>query len=344
MGGNFSYEKPQVKSVEYPKLLTTLPTQEGKTHVITGTTSGTGLVFAKTVVHLGGTVICLNRPSERAVKAEEIIRNSGPGKVEMVDCDLKDFESVRSAAAKVRELAPDGIYSLVNNAGVMALPAEPCPKAEGLDVQMTVNCLSAFLLTKELFPLIKKGSEKWGESRIVQHSSGARKLPPGDLEERYWTKGGDVGTDSNGWMMNGDRWKRYHQTKLANGAFAYELADRIDAAGLKIKSTFAHPGLAATDLQATTTATGGMWQNPLTSLLMKMSQSPEDGTCGIIRCAMDSSDLVNNGSFFGPAGSRPYGPAISLPREDEKSCTDKPVNKELFWRCSEALLGKFEVK
>mmetsp|Transcript_3696 Transcript_3696/g.6335 ORF Transcript_3696/g.6335 Transcript_3696/m.6335 type:complete len:345 (+) Transcript_3696:123-1157(+) len=344
MGGSYSskaYKKPVVESVEYPKLIKTLPSQEGKTHVITGTTSGTGLVFAKTVVQLGGTVICLNRPSERAAKAEEVIRSSGPGTVQTVDCDLKDFDSVRKAAAKVRELAPDGIYSLVNNAGVMALPAEPCPKAEGLDVQMTVNCLSAFLLTKELFPLLKKGADKWGDSRVAQHSSASRKFPAGDIHERYWTKGGNVGSDSVGLMMGGDRWKRYHQTKLAAGAFSYELADRIDAAGLKVKSTFAHPGLAATDLQETSSTSGGM---RFASLLMRFSQSPEDGACGIIRCAMDSPENVSNADFFGPEEPKMSGPAVHHPRKQEKDTTDKPVNKETYWRCAEQLFGEFKVE
>lgn len=339
----FEYEKPQVKSVEYPKLIDTLPRQDGKIHVITGTTSGTGLVFAKTVVSLGGTAICLNRPSDRVTKAEEIIRSAGPGNVEMVNCDLKDFDSVRSAAAKVRELAPNGIYSLVNNAGVMALPVEPCPKAEGMDVQVTVNCLSGFLLVKELFPLLKKGSSQWGESRIVQHSSLARKYPTGDLEDRYWIKNGNVGGNGTGMMMGGDRWKRYHQTKLANGAFAYELADRLEATGLKVKSTFAHPGLAATELQATTTNSGGMWQNPGTNLFMKLAQSSEDGACGIIRCAMDSPDKVHNGDFFGPKGNKMSGPAVLHSRKAEIKTTDKQANKELFWRNAEALLGKFDV-
>ncbi len=67
---------------------------------------------------------------------------------------------------------------------------------DGYDIQMQTNCLSHFLLTKELFPLLKNSHE----SRIVNHTSMARIGEP--LYMKYCGKnsgnlGGD-GTDEDG--------------------------------------------------------------------------------------------------------------------------------------------------
>ena len=50
---------------------------------------------------------------------------------------------------------------------------------------------------------------------------------------------------------------RYQQTKLANVVFTYALHDRLQAAGSKIKSLCAHPGVAQTQLSTQTMKQGG---------------------------------------------------------------------------------------
>ena len=77
---------------------------------------------------------------------------------------------------------------------------------------MQTNCLSHFLLTKELFPLLKNSRE----SRIVNHTSMARLGEP--LYMKYFGKNsgnlGEDGTDEENSGFSGPRWQRYHQTKL----------------------------------------------------------------------------------------------------------------------------------
>ena len=100
---------------------------------------------------------------------------------------------------------------------------------DGYDVQMQTNVLSHFLITKELFPWLKKSEQ----GRIVNHSSMARLGPP--LEAQYYeAKGGDLGgdgTDEENTKFRGPRWMRYHQTKLANAVFTYDLKEKME--GLK---------------------------------------------------------------------------------------------------------------
>ena len=104
----------------YPDFAASLPSMHGKTVAITGTTSGTGFVAAQTVLHKGGRVILLNRPSDRAASAEQRLRRHAASAEDVVAvaCDLQDFASVRKAAEQVdAAVGAAGLDVLVNNAG-----------------------------------------------------------------------------------------------------------------------------------------------------------------------------------------------------------------------------------
>ena len=144
MGTYNSNLKP---SIYFEELTETLPKLTEKTIAITGTTSGTGLVAARTCGALGATVIMLNRPSDRAKNVLESLKEENhPGSFHHVDCDLQDFESVRNSVPEVQSLCESGLDVLCNNAGVMAI--EDKATKDGFDVQMQTNHLSHFLLTK----------------------------------------------------------------------------------------------------------------------------------------------------------------------------------------------------
>lgn len=300
----------------------------GKVVAITGTTSGTGYVCARELAKLGAYVILLNRESPRAAAALERLRQEVPrGTFEAVICDLGDFASVRAAAASIR--AKHSVVDvLCNNAGVMAMPDEATK--DGYDVQMQTNCLSHFLLTSELFPLIA-GSP---DGRVVNHSSMARLGGP--LEMKYFERrGGDLGgdgTEEENTSFSGPRWQRYHQTKLANCAFTYGLAQRLEARDISnVKALVAHPGLAATSLQLTTAEAGGMASD---SPLMENAQSAEDGALGIIRCCADPD--AASGDFYGPKRWTGYADKL----EPEALLFD-PENVRINWEGCEAAVGTF---
>lgn len=333
-----SYSAPVKKDAVFPALVATLPSMKGKTVAITGCTSGTGLILACVCIKLGADVLMLNRKSERAAVAEQHVRDfvkdakETAGVVTTIECDLADFDSVREAAAKVKEVCADkGLDVLCNNAGVMAL-ADIATK-QGYDIQMQTNHLSHFLLVKQLFPLLEQAAEARGEARVVNHSSIARKGGP--LEPKYLEKtGGNLGGNSSGMAMNGPRWKRYQQTKLANLVFTLALADRSKARSSKVKVLCAHPGVAATELQTTTVKDGGMGSGFAKVLMGSASQSPADGACGIIicSCAVD----VKNREFYGPKGTGLTGPAVLIPLEPKE---DAQEQKDLLWSKSCEAVG-----
>ncbi|GBG29422.1 Short chain dehydrogenase family protein [Hondaea fermentalgiana] len=318
----------------FPDFAEKLPRVEGKVFVVTGTTSGTGFTAAKTVVEKGGTLVALNRPSERATAALQKLKDipEASDRVHGVDCDLQSFASVREAAAKVRESFPE-VHCLANNAGIMATPDRATK--DGFDEQMQTNHLSHFLLVKELMPCLLASAAKTGEdARIVNHSSGARKRTQ-VLEEKYFGKnGGNLGGDevSN---MAGPPFTRYAQTKLANSVFTHALADRLEAAKLPVKVFSCHPGASATSLA------NHLDINSLSSFkvfFFKMIlQSADDGAMGLVKCMMDPS--VTSRGMYGPNGwfQTFYGPAeYTKPLDSE---TDQ-ANKDLLWRASEQAIGE----
>jgi len=333
-----SYTKPrEVKNAVYEDLVQELEDQKSRVHVVTGSTSGTGFAYAKTAGMKGATVVCLNRKSARVDEMMQKLKEAVPdGKFIAIECDLKSKSSVEQAAQQIKSQFSQGIYALILNAGVMALPSE---KIEGgFDVQSYVNHISQFNLACELFPLLEQEAEANGDARIVTHSSGARNMVR-KFDPKYFQPNTDLGDDSNGWTgMNGPRWQRYGQTKLANAVFAFALADRLEKKGSQVRACCAHPGLAATSLQTTTIEQGGMFSLPgLNSLFMSLSQSQEDGAAGIVSAGMLPKDTVPSGSFWGPKFIT--GKAISLPRSAEKTADDAET-KEMLWKLSEEAIGK----
>ena len=114
----------------------------GKIVAITGTTSGTGYVCAREIAKKGGTVILLNRKSERSGKAHKQLLASVPeGKFDLVDCDLQRFASVKHAVQEIKNKY-EKVDVLVNNAGVMAFKDQATE--DGYDVQVQTNVLSHF--------------------------------------------------------------------------------------------------------------------------------------------------------------------------------------------------------
>ena len=334
-----SYKKPNVPSKYYPNFKESLPKLTGKTIVITGTTSGTGKIAAHALAEKGARIIMLNRPSSRSTDAQVKISEAFPNAdTQTIDCDLQLFSSVQAAADTIQKICPEGIYALINNAGIMAMPDEAT--ADGFDTQMQTNHLSHFLLTRELFPLLEKAAEKHGDARIVNHSSMAR-LGVKKLEAKYLEKnGGNLGGNSASMIFMGARWVRYSHTKLANAAFTAALHHKLQEKESKVKALVAHPGWANTELQVTTGRAGGMasWNSIIARFA---SQSEEDGTMGILSCA--ALPEVKSGEFYGPGSGMMASKGEAKPFPLEKQY-DNPEIRDMIWTKSCEAIGKdFEI-
>jgi NAD(P)-dependent dehydrogenase (short-subunit alcohol dehydrogenase family) len=184
--------------------------------------------------------------------------------------DLADLGSVRAFAAGVGEIAV-----LINNAGVMATPKRQT--VDGFELQIGTNHLGHFALTCLLLDRIT--------DRVVTMSSHAHRMGRVDVDDLSWEH------------RHYRRWGVYAQSKLANLLFTYELGRRLSAAGLSRRAVAAHPGYAATDLQAHTESV----QDQLMRLGNQfVAQSALMGALPALYAATVPD--VANGSYIGPDG------------------------------------------
>jgi len=317
-----------------------LPSLKGKVVAVTGASStiGLGFICAKTLAKKGARVILLNRTSERAMAAEQALKEQVPdAEVSTIGCDLSSFESVNSAIVEIKsQLADTGLDILCNNAGVMALQDKAT--VDGYDIQMQTNHLSHFLLCRELYPLLEKASELRGEARIVHHSSGARHMVSSLRPQYLGRNGGNLGGDSASMLLGGARWVRYGQTKLANAVFSLALRDKLAARGSKVKALCAAPGLAASQLQKTTDTDGGMGSG---TWFMGFGQTAEDGAMSLINCCAQPG--LQNGDCLEPNGlGRMSGPPAPFYPDKESQCS-AAASRVMIWEESEKALGKWEL-
>jgi NAD(P)-dependent dehydrogenase (short-subunit alcohol dehydrogenase family) len=316
------------KTRYFPEFKKSLPDIAGKVFVITGTTSGTGFVAARTVAELGGEAVLLNRSSNRVDAMLRSLKEAVPdGNFVAIECDLQSFRSVRKAASEIKSRYQT-IYCLANNAGIMATPDEATE--DGYDTQMQTNHLSHFLLTAELLPLLESAAEAVGDARIVNQSSfGRLHTPNSRLEEKYFGKnGGNLGGNEIG-LMKGGCFYRYFQTKLANSVFTYGLAEKLKARNSKVRAICAHPGSSDTNLL--NQVEFGFFVKFMARVMTPfMMQTAEDGAMGLI-IGMMAVD-AQSGVLYGPKNNGTKGKAVPVPA---KSFETDRESIDLLWRTSE---------
>ena len=278
-----------------------IPDQAGRTVVITGANSGLGAATTRALAARGAHVImaCRNTAKAEAVAARI------PGKVAVRPLDLADLSSVRSFAA-----VSGGVDVLINNAGIMAVPA--ARTADGFESQFGTNFLGHFALTGLLLPKIS--------GRVVTLASGVHRI-------------GHIALDDLNWHTRRyRRWAAYGQSKLADLMFAFELNRRLTAQRSPVLSIAAHPGYAATELQSHTESI----QDRVMAIGNRLvAQNAAMGALPTLYAA--TMPGVSGGDYYGPDG---IGELRGHPRKTgaSRAARDPAVATEL-WRKAEELTG-----
>src|SRR4051812_40495889 len=114
---------------------------QGRRALVTGVTSGIGLVTARELARAGAEVLLAGRDPDKLEAVRSSLARAFPGStLHPVLLDLADQSSVRRAAALAGSHGP--LDLLVNNAGVMAPPYERT--VDGFELQLATNHLGPF--------------------------------------------------------------------------------------------------------------------------------------------------------------------------------------------------------
>ena len=241
-----------------------LPDLSGRTAVVTGASSGIGLVTARELAGAGARVVL----AVRSVEKGRAVAAAITGQTEVRRLDVADLTSVRAFAEGWR----GPLDVLVNNAGIMDVPL--AYTVDGFESQLATNYLGPFALTNLLLPHVT--------DRVVTVSSQAHRRGHAHLD--------DLNFESRRYRPLA----AYGDSKLYDVLFALELQRRLAASGSPVRSVIAHPGLAATNLLShrpvLSAAYGvlGFWIN--------------DADHGALPTLFAATQDVPGGSYVGPDG------------------------------------------
>ncbi len=286
----------------------------GTTALVTGANSGIGLVEARELARHGADVVLAVRNTDAGESAAARIRATGAaGTVRVERLDLASQESVHALAERFE----GPLDLLVNNAGVMAPPRRR-ETSDGFELQFGTNHLGHFALTGLLMPhLLEAPAPRVTTVSSIAHHSGDGKV----LE----------GNPAQGYNPN----TTYGRSKLANLLFALELQRRATAAGSKLTSTAAHPGVSGTNLIASRDGLGSI---PVIGTLSQWGvrlffPSPDKGAEAILFAATEAAP----GSYSGPTGFREVRGPVGEARQS--TLAQDATLAGLLWERSEELTG-----
>ena len=240
--------------------------------IITGANGGMGKAITKAIAGTGVPVIMACRTVERAAGVrDEIVRETGNGRVELHQLDLASVASIRSF---VDGLNGREVSVLVNNAGIMC--RDFTTTEDGLEMTVGVNYVGTWLLTNWLLP----NMGRTGKARIINTSSVTCKM--GEVGDHFFE------LDPEHYR----RFKAYPNSKLAILMFTMELARRVQGHAITVNAV--DPGVVNTGM-----ITMHKWYDPLADIFFRpFIKSPERGAMTAILLATSDQYVNISGGFF----------------------------------------------
>ncbi|API88069.1 hypothetical protein BKP56_01420 [Marinilactibacillus sp. 15R] len=193
---------------------------------ITGPTSGIGQAAVKVLVKQYDRVLLLCRNLTKGEALKKALFEINPqARVDLIECDLSDLSSVKTAAATTHKQV-NHIDCLINNAGMVSTTKRE--SSDGYELMMATNYLGPFLLTHELLPLVMNSESK----QVIVVSSGAYKFVP--MKRPFFSP------------QHFNPLAGYGRSKLGTLYLAQELHEQYSRQGLK--TTAVHPGMVSTNI------------------------------------------------------------------------------------------------
>ena len=120
---------------------------------MTGSNTGLGKEVAQILYSKNAKVYMMARSEEKTKKAIDSIKTSEPsssGDLIFIRLDLADLPSIKTSAEEFLR-REQNLHVLFNNAGV-GYPEKGSKTKQGYELQLGVNCVGTFALTKYLTP------------------------------------------------------------------------------------------------------------------------------------------------------------------------------------------------
>jgi NAD(P)-dependent dehydrogenase (short-subunit alcohol dehydrogenase family) len=252
---------------------------EDRTCLVTGATSGIGLETALGLAREGARVLIVGRSPGRGEAArEQIAKQSGNDRVELLLADLASLAEIRRLCAEVKSRC-DALHVLVNNAGLVNMSRQLT--VDGLEATFAVNHLAYFALTLGLLDRLRASAP----ARIVNVASDAHRFGSidwDDLQSERRYRG----------LPFVAAMRVYGSSKLQNILFTRELARRLEGSG--VTANCVHPGAVSTRLGTNNGSVGRV----VTGLLRPFMLSPAAGAETSIFLAASPELAETSGRYF----------------------------------------------
>jgi dehydrogenase/reductase SDR family member 12 len=251
-----------------------LPRLDGKIVVITGGTSGLGLVTTQEMLLRGAQVTMLARnPSKATMVCQQLKELVPNAKVDFVQAEMGNLGSVRAAALSLQQKYAH-INVLIHNAG--ALDAHHTQNADGVEQTVASHVLGPFLLTRLLTPQLTADAGQ-AANRVLWVSSGGMYAQPLAVESLEMTSDQYDGSTA------------YARAKRAQVALVELMAPRMRKQGIVVHAM--HPGWADTPGVARSLPT---FQRVVGRLL----RTPQEGADTLIWLAACADATNTTGQFW----------------------------------------------
>ncbi|MEX1368565.1 MAG: SDR family NAD(P)-dependent oxidoreductase, partial [Nannocystaceae bacterium] len=290
---------------------------DGKTALVTGANSGLGKAVAIDLARRGASVIMACR-RQYPEAMQQVKRASGSDRVQLLQVDLSDLESVARACDTMRERG-QRVDITVLNAGLMPAKARRTP--QGFEVMFAVHFLANRLLLARMLAdgVIVPSTEPGQRPRIVFVSSESHKSSP------------PIDFDRFGELVDyglRDGLAEYGRSKLHLTTLAVELSRRLNPGpSVQVGVHALCPGPVATNIARDAPA----WLRPVLSPLLRAAfRSPTTAAEPVVLLAAGSAMEGRTGVY------------LHMLRHAEVSelAADRDSGTRL-WERSEALLREY---
>ncbi|MET0784092.1 MAG: SDR family NAD(P)-dependent oxidoreductase [Leifsonia flava] len=294
-----------------------IPSQSGKTFVVTGANAGVGFFAAAQLAVAGASVVLACRNDERADAAARAIRTRAPhSTVGTLRLDVSDLSSVAAASDAIAALPR--LDGLIANAGIVHPPRDREVSLDGNELVFATNYLGHFALVNRLLPAL----DRTPGARVVLLGSIAARLTRSALDDLQLAG-------------SYDSWTAYAQSKLEVESFGFELDRRLRAAGSTTQALVVQPGYSVGGLSPRVPGVNepGRAKRFGDALQGLWAQGKDRGAWPVVRAATDPA--AQGGWYFGPSLLTQGAP---VRRQPIKASTDPAIGARL-WERTEAILA-----